>query len=237
MALTSVSSYLLLAGDSAGRIANSLVKTFLFRRHAVGLLENLEALRQLQLVNLFAAHPGLRIGLRVVEGHCDFQGHGVRMANALLQVHPLAMGIAQIVEPRSLVITRGVHYKRVPIPVTHRPAVPAWIGVFRKLPPICPDFSRCMAPFEYLHYFAGSLNELERPAIGPKVSRVAQGIAMTQWIVSQRRFHGAWSARRRMGLELFLPPGRHWRRQYFWSLIQAHRLAHEEAVASAKPHA
>jgi hypothetical protein len=55
-------SYLLFAADSfAGRIANSFIETFLLGSHAVGLLENCEALRQLQVVYLFATNRRLHI--------------------------------------------------------------------------------------------------------------------------------------------------------------------------------
>src|SRR5690349_12292687 len=101
------------------------------------------------------------------------------MPEALLQMHPLAVWIAQIIEPRSFVITGRVHHKRVSLPVTNRPAVPARVRVLRDLTPIRPDFPGSMSPFEYLHDLVGSLYHLERPAIGPKVSWVSQGIAVS----------------------------------------------------------
>src|SRR5689334_12049731 len=105
MELTSVCS---LAGDSfAGGVADSLIEALFLRGHAVGFFEHGEGLGQLQVVDLFAAHPWLGIRLWVIERHGYFKRHSIGMADALLQVHPFAVRITEVIEPSSFVITGG----------------------------------------------------------------------------------------------------------------------------------
>src|ERR1700730_12731599 len=56
----------------------------------------------------FVAHPRFRVGLRVGQSHGHFESVGIDAAPALLQAHLVAVRIAEVVEPRSVIVTGRV---------------------------------------------------------------------------------------------------------------------------------
>src|SRR5262245_5208515 len=130
----------------------------------------------------------------------------------LVQLHALAVRISEVINPRALVETNRVDHEVIAIPFSDGGvAQPLWIGILRKLPSICPDFTQHAAPLKELQNAIRKLNELERPA-EKQNSRIAQWIAISRRIVSLGRRYGARSIRGYMCVELLLAPGGHRRR-------------------------
>ena len=138
-------------------IPYSIVKMVLFRRRT-DLLENCHfRTHKGDLV----AHPGLRVRLRISEGHDQLQGVSIHASVALLEVHLVTVRVTEMIEPGSVVITIGLNNEYVSLPPANRVSVPGRIRILRKCSPIRPDGAPQVMKLHVLQHPVRSLDELK----------------------------------------------------------------------------
>src|SRR4029079_7744387 len=99
---------------AAGLISHALIEFVFFGGDAIDLLVPSGGLRTIESKQFRIADPWMRVHLRIRDGHCQFQGIGIDTAITLLQLHVLAVGIAELVEQRPIVESDTIDAKSIP---------------------------------------------------------------------------------------------------------------------------
>src|ERR1051326_2938043 len=107
------------------------------------------------------ADPGLRVGLWIREGHRKLQVVRVDSTVALLEAHLVAVRTAKMIEPRSVVITNGLHDERISFPFANRVSPPCRIRILGEFAAIRPDGAPYVMELHVLQHPVLSLNELK----------------------------------------------------------------------------
>src|SRR5580692_8891366 len=84
-----------------GRIPDLVIEPALFRRRADLLKNRRFGIYKSDRVR----HPRLRIGLWIGERHVEEEGVFVHAAESLHKMHLVAVRVAEMIEPRSIVVT------------------------------------------------------------------------------------------------------------------------------------
>src|SRR5580692_9998824 len=99
---------------AAGGLTDDLVVLRKFRR-GTNHLPDVE-IGRLQLESQFVeGHPGLRVHLRIVDGHAQLEMIAVRAVETLLDDEIAAMRAAGPIDPSPFIDTRGLHHEGVVI--------------------------------------------------------------------------------------------------------------------------
>src|SRR5882762_5044679 len=188
------------------RVPYYVVKMALFRRRT-DLLENRHfRTHKGDLV----AHPGCGIRLWIGESHVQLQGVRIDALVALDEVHLVAVRIAEMIDPGSVVIPIGLNDECISLPPANRVSVPTRIRILRKLPPIRPDGAPQIVILHVLQHPVRGLHEFKGSQIRfPQVARITQRFATRNWVIPLPRRHGSGAIADLCGIELRLPPRRH----------------------------
>src|SRR3954465_7827767 len=103
------------------------------------------------------------------------------------------MGITKVVEPGSVIESRGLDHEFIPFPLPYGPSEHPWIGIFGQFAAVGPDDAVHVMAIKELEGTAWSLNELEitRIIFQDQQSWNAQRIAVSHRIVAQCRRYRA----------------------------------------------
>src|SRR5882762_2488850 len=188
------------------RVPYYVVKMALFRRRT-DLLKNRHF--RTHKGNL-VAHPRRGIRLRIGESHVQLQGLSVDALVALHEVHLVAVRIAEMIDPGSVVIAFGLNDECVSFPPANRVSVPTRIRILRKLPPIRPDGAPQIVILHVLQHPVRGLHEFKGSQIRfPQVARITQRFATRNWVISLPWGDGPGAIADLRGIELRLSPRCH----------------------------
>src|SRR5467141_3065636 len=191
------------------RVPDCVVKMALFRRRTDLLKNRHFRTHKGDLV----AHPGRGIRLRIGESHVQLQGLSVDALVALHEVHLVAVRIAEMIDPGSVIIPIGLNDECVSLPPANRVSVPTRIRILRKLPPIRPDGAPQIVILHVLQHPVRSLHEFKGSQIRfPQIARITQRLATRNWVIPLSRGDGSGAIANLCGIELRLSPRRHRRR-------------------------
>src|SRR6202521_4380474 len=118
-------------GFRPGFIPDFVVKPVFFRRRT-DLLKNSGL--GIDECNGFR-HPRLGIRFWIGQRHIEFQRVLVDAPVALDEAHLVAVRIAEMIDPRSVVVADGLHDEGISLPSANRISIPSRIGILRKRAP------------------------------------------------------------------------------------------------------
>src|SRR6266403_154607 len=191
------------------RVPYYVVKMALFRRRT-DLLENCHFRTH---KSYLVAHPRSGIRLWIGESHVQLQGLSIDPFVALHEVHLVAVRIAEMIDPGSVVIALGLNDECVSLPLANRVSVPTRIRILRKLPPIRPDGAPQIMILHVLQHPGRSLHEFKWSEVRfPQIARITHRFASRNWVIPLSRGHGPRAIADLRGIELRLSPRRHRRR-------------------------
>src|SRR5438046_451100 len=122
--------------------------------------------------------------------------------------------------PRSAAETERITDGGVTIPRSDLIPVPAGIGIIGQFSPIRPNLAPLPGSFKKLQDSVRQLNKFDWRHISEE-AREAQGIALSHWIISQRRRYGFGTVRGFQRIELRFAPGSPWRNLIAQGLLDA----------------